>query len=100
MAISRSPATAATTTCATRRGIARTSGHQRRHAGGPDCTLFQPSPDPGPRDLTPRRARVTIRADTTAATPRLGWVVAASSGRRHRGDVIAAAVGALLAHHR
>jgi len=38
-------------------------GHHRHRppGGGPASVLLQPPPEPGPADLTPRRARVTIR---------------------------------------
>jgi hypothetical protein len=61
------------------------SSHRRRPDG--TSVLLQPPPDPGPRDLTPRRARVTIRE--IPQPPRRDW---AGWWRRHWADILALAV--------
>jgi hypothetical protein len=69
--------------------------HRRGHhhsPGGPASVLLQPPADLGPADLTPRRARVTIRE--VPQPPRRDW---AGWWRRHRADVIALAVIAAAA---
>jgi len=69
---------------------------RRTPDGGPGSMLLRLPPDPGPADLTPRRARVTVR--DVPAPPRRDW---AGWWRRHWADalalaVIVAAVAALL----
>jgi len=66
------------------------SPHKRGHRtpdGGPASVLLQPPPDLGPADLTPRRARVTIRE--VPLPPQRDWV---GMWRRHLADVVALAV--------
>jgi len=67
------------------------SPHRRRRPDG-TSVLLRPPPDLGPRDLTPRRARVTIRE--IPQPPRRDW---AAWWRRHWADVIALAVIAATA---
>jgi hypothetical protein len=55
--------------------------------GFPPVSRLLAQPDPGPRDLTPRRARVTIRE--IPQPPRRDW---AGWWRRHWADIIALAV--------
>ncbi len=71
--------------------------HRRGHRhyppdGSPGSALLQPPDDPGPADLTPRRARVTIRE--IPQPPRRDW---ARWWRRHWADVIALTVIAAAA---
>jgi hypothetical protein len=64
--------------------------HRRYRRPDGASVLLEPPPDRGPRDLTPRRARVTIRE--IPQPPRRDW---AGWWRRHWVDVIALAVIAL-----
>jgi len=59
--------------------------------GGPASALLQPSPDPGPAPLTPRRTRVTIRETPRSAPSRLG--IRIGGYRIHVLDVITLMLG-------